>query len=422
MSVRVSRSVSALLLLASACTPPARTDWSEARAIGPAGSASAAPMLAVGPTGQIALAAVTAEGQLYVTAGADTRLLRDTLGFIEAHGEAPPKLAHGTDGSLYVLYVVAKQIPGVVWPVSSLRVARSRDGGRSFDPPVTVTRDSTFGAFNFHALHVAGDGSVYVGFLRDHEGKSAAYIARSSDEAQSWGPAVRIEPGEACPCCRVAISSTRDGRVFASWRTVLPGDVRDIVLAQSGDRGDHWSSPERVHRDDWVFRGCPHAGPALVADSAGTLHVGWWTAAERRGGVYYAQSKDGGSSFTPPVVIDAQREPRPSHVQVAVAPSGLIVVTWERFEGSIAQIHARVSRDAGRSFEPATVLSSGARSAGFPVVALTADSVLIAWAEEDPAAIEHRAAEHEAAVKEGKPVPLATAENARVLMRSAPLR
>jgi hypothetical protein len=96
-----------------------------------------------------------------------------------------------------------------------------------------------------------------------------------------------------------------------------------------------------------------------------------------------------------------------------------VVVTWERFQGPVAQVHARVSRDGGATFDPPIALSGGIRSAGFPVAAIARDSVLVAWAEEDPAAIEQRAAHHDAAVTEGKPVPLSTAHGARVLLRSA---
>ena len=416
------RFILALAVLVCACDKPEQSGWSEPALLVP-GGAAAAPMVAAAPDGRIAWAIVSGEpnpGALLVSTGGEPVAIRDTLGPIEPHGEAPPKLAYGADGTLYALYVVARQVPGSVWPAYSLRVVKSRDG-KTFEPPTTVTRDTVFGAFNFHALHVADDGAVYVGFLRGEQGKSAAYLARSLDVAVSWEPAVRLEPGEACPCCRTAIASHGDGNVFTAWRTVLPGDVRDIVVTRSADRGSSWTTPKRVHDDNWVFPGCPHAGPALMADSAGVLHAAWWTAATGRGGVYYAQSTDGGVSFSTPVHIDPQDHPRAAHPQLAIGGNGTVFIAWERYDDQGAQVFSRVSRDAGKTFEPSEKLSASMLVSGFPVVALSKDSVLVAWSEENLQAIENREAEHDAAVKEGKPVPLHTASGAKVWVRRAAL-
>jgi hypothetical protein len=57
--------------------------------------------------------------------GASPAVLQDSLGPIEPHGESPPKLAYASDGSLYMLYVVVKLVPGRRFPAAALRFARS---------------------------------------------------------------------------------------------------------------------------------------------------------------------------------------------------------------------------------------------------------------------------------------------------------
>ena len=65
-------------------------------------------MFALSPTGKRAVAWVSApgggtDGRLYVSTGGAPSELRDSLGPIEPHGEAPPKMAYGPDGTLYAL-------------------------------------------------------------------------------------------------------------------------------------------------------------------------------------------------------------------------------------------------------------------------------------------------------------------------------
>ena len=110
----------------------ARTTLSEPETVSASTTVGAAPMFAVSPGGKRAVAWVSApdggtDGRLYVAIGAAPTELRDTLGPIEPHGEAPPKLAYAADGSLYALYAVAKVIPGRRFPMSSLRLASAGD-------------------------------------------------------------------------------------------------------------------------------------------------------------------------------------------------------------------------------------------------------------------------------------------------------
>ena len=360
-----------------------------------------APMFAVSPAGAEAVAWISApgggtDGRLYVSVdGAAPVEIRDQLGPIEGHGESPPKLVYGPDSALHALYVVAKVVPGHRFPLAALRYTRSSDDGHTWSEPVNVADDRTFGQHNFHSLHVAGDGSLYVAWLDGREGKSAAYLTRSADGGRTWEANRRVGSGEACPCCRTAIATASDGTVYVAWRIVLAGDVRDVVVAKSGDRGRTWSGPARVHADDWVFHGCPHAGPAIQVDGDDHLHVAWWTGKEGAAGVYYARSDDGGTTFTAAEPLETAATSRPAHVQLALGPRGAIAVVWDDGTKAIPQIVLRVSQDGGRSFGPAAPVSVAGRVAGFPVVALRDTTLTVAWSEESA----------EAAAREAKGMP-----------------
>ena len=412
----------------SACASHEEVSLGDAEAVSRSTSVGTAPMLAFAPNGDRALVWVSApgggnDGRVYLTVGQSaTAELRDTLGPIEPHGEAPPKIAYGRDGALYALYVVSRAVPGRRFAASALRLQRSPDGGTTWEQPVTITDDSTFGSHNFHALHVAGDGKVYVSWLDGRDGASSVYLTRSTDGARTFEPNRRVSVGEACPCCRTALASGVDGSLYVAWRTVTPGNIRDIVVARSVDGGASWSTAQRVHADDWVFDACPHAGPALAVDSSGVLHVAWWTGKPGMAGVYYTRSGDGGSAFMRPFALGVAELSRPAHVQLAVSGNGrTIVAVWDDGTRPVPRIVLRVSRDGGTTFARALPVSASGRAAGYPVLGLTGDSVIVAWSEQSVEDAEHAAHARPDMRDPNAVMPLNAVGNAQVMVRSGSL-
>lgn len=385
----------AACLALCACTA-ATPEFGAAERVSASTGVGAAPMFATSSDGREAIAWVSAqdggsEGVLHVRVGSVPSDLRDSLGPIEPHGEAPPKLAWSTDGALHALWVVGKVVPGRRFPVSALRHSMSRDGGATWNTPSTVTDDTlVFGSHNFHALHAAADGGIIAAWLDGRAGVSAAYLARSDDGGRTWGQNVRISMGEACPCCRTAIASTADGSVWVAWRTVLEGDVRDIVVARSRDGGRTFADAKRVHADNWVFPGCPHAGPSLIADARGRLHIAWWTGAEGRTAAWYARADDG-ENFSAPQALSALGTPRPVHVQLAVS-GDTILATWDDDVGDGMRVFSRFSLNGGNRFAPAVALSAIGEAASFPVAGLAAGRATVAWTQKSAESRQHEEA------------------------------
>jgi hypothetical protein len=428
----ILRSTAALLGVASlvgcGATSGSSVELGEATALSAPTAVGTAPMFAVSATGKQAVAWVSApnggsDGRLYVSVGgAAPAELRDSLGPIEVHGESPPKLAYAPNGSLIAVYIVGKEVPGQRFPLSALRVVTSSDDGKTWTSPVTVTDGDPFGSHSFHALHASPDGSIYVSWLGKPDdpaptakagggavkaavapasnagghdmasmpgmsgmggmhSASASWITRSTDGGKTWSPRVRVDMGEACPCCRTGLATSKDGTLYMSWRHVFPGSIRDIVVARSTDHGATWSEPVRVHADDWKFDACPHAGPAIAADDNGTLHVTWWTGKEGSAGVFYAQSTDGGKTFAPAVPLGVATYSRPAHVQMALASNNRVIVTWDDGTKEIPQVVVRVSHDGGAHFSDPMLLSGADRAATFPVLGIAGDSLSVAWSE-----------------------------------------
>lgn len=381
--------VGAVTLVGAACagggTPAASAAFTEARVASQETENGATPMFIVAPGGARVLAWVSApgggaDGRLHLavtppgaTAALPTVEIQDPLGPIEPHGEAPPQLGADSAGGLFVVYTVGKEVPGERFPRSALRLVRSEDSGKSWGAPVTVNEGEAFGSHSFHSVLASADGKLFIAWV----GQSKVWLRRSDDRGKTWHATQVLHGEPTCPCCRTSLALGKDGTLYASWRKIFEGDVRDVVVARSSDGGATWQEPVRPRADGWVFPGCPHAGPSLRVNAGGAVHIAWWTGKPGDAGVYYARSEDGGKSFAAvPIAVGARSTP--AHVQLAIGPSGPVVV-WDDGQGPIPRILLRASADGGASFGPVLLVSGENAAGSFPVLGVVGDSLRVAW-------------------------------------------
>jgi BNR repeat-like domain len=388
---RLIPAITALLAACGGLGAESPTRFTPARVISQETENGATPMFLAAPGGGRVVAWVSApgggsDGSLHVsvtpagaTAPLPTVTVRDPLGPIEAHGEAPPQLAADAAGGISVLYAVGKEVPGERFPKSALRFVRSADSGRTWSDPLTVNDGTEFGSHNFHALTAAPDGSLLATWLDARKGKSGVWMSRSTDGGRTWGANRPIYSDPTCPCCRTAVAVAGDGTIYVAWRAILEGDIRDVVVTRSTDGGESWAAPVRVRADDWVYPGCPHAGPSMEVDAKGGIHVAWWTGKEGEAGVYYARSTDGAKSFVAQPIATGERA-RPAHVQLAVS-GARIYLAWDDGLGTTPRILLRRSADGGETFRAEEPLSDPEAAASFPVLAVHGDSVAVAWSQ-----------------------------------------
>jgi hypothetical protein len=330
-----------------------------------------------------------------------------TPGDASTHDQAPPQVTVGPKGEVYVVWQKSTEVKGRMYPVSDLRFAYSTDGGRTFSPTITVNDDAGGrpSSHSFHNVTVGSDGTVYVAWLdgRAQDSARAAHpapplpagtagmagmrAAHAHDaggpgaeiRVASWrpgdasfGPSTRVD-GDVCPCCRAALATGPDGAVFVAWRKVYPGDVREVVVARSADGGRTFSAPVQVQRDDWVFPGCPHAGPSLAVDGKGRVFATWYTGKEGAQGLYYAVSSDGGRSFGDPTALVTGDFVPPSQARLATGAGGAVWAAWDDMRGKEKQI--RVGRLDGGSVRELGVPLAGST----PSIRMSGDSGAVIW-------------------------------------------
>jgi len=342
-------------------------------------------------------------------AGAPVRV-NDIPGDAAPHEQAPAQVAVAPNGDVLVLWQNNTPVEGRRFPASDLRLARSTDGGRTFEPAVTVNDDAGGlpSSHTFHDIAVAPDGTVYVSWIdsreRDrvraelgigdeagghgghggnggHTGPDAdapeipssdVRVARSTDGGRTFEPGV-VVARDVCPCCRTSLAVAPDGAVLVAWRRVFDGDVRDIVVARSTDGGRTFTLPTRVHEDGWVIPGCPHAGPSLALDGEGRVHAAWYTGREERQGVHVAVSADGGATFGEPRPLLAGGWVPVSLVRLAALPDGAILAAWD--DRRDEQRRIAIARLDGARVR----VLDGDVPGGAPALAAAGGTAAIAW-------------------------------------------
>jgi hypothetical protein len=183
------------------------------------------------------------------------------------------------------------------------------------------------------------------------------------------------------------------GAIFAAWRHVYPGNIRDIAFTVSRDGGRTFTAPARASADQWQLAGCPDDGPAVTTDAQGTLHLVWPTVIggdQPEGAIFYASSGDG-TTFSPRQRVPTLGAPRPMHPQIAVTGSGALMVAWDEVIDGVRQAAWRsVTIDAGGRpvFGEAHRLGAAGASSSYPMIVATAKRPLAIWVDAGRIAVE----------------------------------
>jgi hypothetical protein len=382
----------AVIGLTAACSDSART-----MAPPPAISEIASP---AGPgSGQPHLFA-DAEGRLLMSWIEPGETKRHRFRFAERHGgrwSAPVTIAEGDaffvnwadvpsilrlpDGRL-AAHWLEKSGPGTY--AYDVRLSMSEDGA-TWPEPITPHRDGTQTEHGFASLFPRLDGQLGLVWLDGREMAGASHGGSQGAGAMTLR-ATGVRPSglenevvlddRVCECCPTAAVRTSRGVVVA-YRDRSETEVRDISVVRY--EGGAWTSPQRVHRDDWVIPGCPVNGPAL--SSAGDLvALAWFTAADQKPQVLVSFSTDAGASFGGPIRAD-DGVPL-GRVDVELLPDGGALASWIEFNDGRPEVRVRrlgAGRAPSRSLAVASVAAE--RTSGYPRMVRAGDEVVFAWTE-----------------------------------------
>jgi hypothetical protein len=380
--------------------------------LGVAGLANATPSLAMLGRTVVAVWSAGKDGIVNVYAAtsadggvtfSDPRRVNDRPGDVSANSEQPPRVVISGSGTSHILTVIWSRRSDAAQKSRQdvIRMARSSDGGRTFSPARMVHDPTLSGARGWESLTAGPDGVVHAVWLdgRDADKKMSEAMAHANTtnapapKGQPWqdvyhgilAPDGRIVESQiatgVCFCCKTAVAVDGRGTVYAAWRHIFPGSIRDIAFASSTDGGRHFRPLVRVSEDKWELNGCPEDGPAMAVEASGVIHIVWPTVVsdgESPKALFYATSRDAKTFSMRARVPIAAGGSNPSHPQLTLTPDGGSVLVWDDVSDGVHRVSmSRVSREG--AVGPPQVLS-GSEAASYPVTVRSATGdLLVAW-------------------------------------------
>ena len=279
---------------------------------------------------------------------------------------------------------------GRVYALASSYAVTSRDGGRTWTPPVELAQASPGYLFDKGSLTAdpARAGVAYAVWARFHVPahgppvESDAMLAKTTDGGRTWSQPKVILPGagDEGTIGSIVVADPLRRRLyhFTFWQVgVVPTVTRPsrLLVQSSSDGGSTWSRPRTVaqaytvalHTREAYSREQIRTGftvPSFAVDRrTGVLYAAWQDArfsGKRFDQIAFASSRDAGRTWTAPVRLSAASW-QGFVPTAAVTAAGVVGVAYYETPSAPSRhpvptrYRLAVSRDGGRSFTRRTV-------------------------------------------------------------------
>lgn len=302
-----------------------------------------------------------------------------------------PHIAATADGALWVHWL---QKSGAAPYAYDVQLSTSRNDGMHWGAPITVHDDGTQTEHGFVSLWPAADDTLGIAWLdgrntvmpaaggkgdpKTGHGRGAMTLrAATLDARLQRGNEVEID-AMTCDCCQTDVAMTAKGPLLV-YRGRTREEIRDILVTRQ--EGKAWTTPHKVHDDQWTMPACPVNGPAVAARD-NTAVVAWYTEAGGQPKLQLTRSGDAGDTFAKPMELD-RGAALLGRVDVAFDGQQVVLV-WMREDAQgqslqLARYNADLSQQLQR-LEVARVQGRG-RGTGFPKLALREGVAHLVWTD-----------------------------------------
>src|SRR5687768_6446183 len=297
-----------------------------------------------------------------------------------------PSVIALADGSLAAHWLVKSGTGTYAYDVN---IARSKDGGATWNKPMVPHTDKTQTEHGFVSLIPLPDGRVGAIWV---DGRNLKDVKQEGDEHTPLPVSMTLRYAaidadgklsdeaqldeRVCECCQTSAALTSEGAV-AAYRDRSDTEIRDIHFLTR--QQNNWSGPRPVHSDNWEINGCPVNGPSVAAEGRNVV-VAWYTGANDLPRVKAAFSNDAGATFGKAVEVDDGETL--GRVDALLLPDGSALVCWLSGNVEGGQIKVRRVQPDGSLGPPAVIARTDiSRSSGFPRMALRGYEVHFAWTE-----------------------------------------
>ena len=265
--------------------------------------------------------------------------------------QARPALAVGRDGSVHLVWQDSRNGD---WDIY---YARSTNRGASFEANMQVN-DETLSQQEDPVISVDSRGRVHVAWADKRSGAWAIYYARS--EGDGFGRGQAVGSGLIADLANVmpSLAVAPDDSVHLAWANAyIKHPTYGVLLylpvyAVSADGGDTFSDPRQVSEGTRYASTRPPETSLTVTE--GSVHLVLTTYSPRDGSwVWYYRSNDGGQNFGEGVEVKQVEGGDVLHYPVvSVDEDGHIHVVWAHKRADEWDVYYAQSSDGGATFSP----------------------------------------------------------------------
>jgi len=233
---------------------------------------------------------------------------------------------------VHIIYIDALN-----FPCAAYKVVTSDNGGLDFGDAVQVNTGGCEGPFNFEGLvnmTVASDGTLHAVWVdgRRVDGNGDIFTARSTDNGQSFGANVMVNPLESegvnAQQYYPSIAADGNGNVYVSYSDKRLGNDWEhnrAYIVVSNDGGDSFG-------DEGFLAGigddiCKYHRIAAT-ESGQLVAVVLSNAGMPNWGVYHMVSQDGGTTFSAPMNVSDEEDYGGSDLNIILTGDGVTHVVW----------------------------------------------------------------------------------------------
>lgn len=195
-----------------------------------------------------------------------------TAGALALGSHRGPRIAAGGDAVL--VSAIAGETGG--GKDGDVLVWRSADRGATWSRPARVNSVPASAREGLHAMAASGD-TVAAAWLDLRERGTTLAVAVSRDGGLTWPAdaiAYRSPGGTICQCCHPSLVVAPSGRIAAMFRNEHLG-TRDMFLVESPDGGRSWMAAQKLGSGTWPLNACPMDGGAIAFDPRNGLVTTW---------------------------------------------------------------------------------------------------------------------------------------------------
>ena len=280
----------------------------------------------------------------------------------------------------------------------TLTLARSSDGGATFDPPVAWRKVPIYRytskskgkdvAYSTHVLPrlASGGDSIHLGWVEAIDGgpRVAYYVATSTDGGLTFSEPIRAHGPEAVKPGFTGLSVAPDGSVLCAW---LDGRAKG-QRPYTGVRNVH---SEGFEPEQLVFEGpegkgvCPCCDVSIVQSSGGVRFVAFRNNEGGNRDIVVSRSRPNDGTFEGPAPV------APGHWKLDGCPhdgpsmvlaSDRLHIAWMDAHSGKNRVYLASSPESELAFAPRELAPGSTGTQGHPKLAATASGRLVAvWDE-----------------------------------------